>query len=122
MGRGVTEQVAKGVSSKMAHCYVNAVRSFYGTFDVYVKLKGRSSLPKARVKNKRLLVSNMDVKKLVDNARSLRDRAIILVMFQGGMDVSTLCSMTYGDVVDGLAKNEHPVKLELFREKTGVEY
>jgi hypothetical protein len=38
------------------------------------------------------------------------------------MDVSTVCSIKYGDIADGLAKNEHPLKLDLFRQKTGVEY
>jgi site-specific recombinase XerD len=121
-GRGVTEQVDKGVSSKMAHCYVNAVRSFYSTFDVYVKLKGRSSLPRPRVQNKRMLLSNLEVKRLVDYARSLRDRAVILTLFQSGMDVSTLCSLKYGDVAEGLAKNEHPLKLDLYRQKSGTEF
>lgn len=119
---GSGEIIGKGISSKMAHCYVNAVRSFYGTFDVYVKLRGRSRLPKPRVVNKRMILSNMDVKKLIDHAANPRDRAIILTMFQGGMDVSTLCNLKYGDVAEGLAKNEHPLKLDLYRPKTGTEY
>jgi len=48
-----------------------------------------------------MIVTNMDVKKLVDHSRAPRDRAIILTMFQGGMDVSTLCSLKYGDVAEG---------------------
>jgi len=114
--------VGKGLGSKVAHTYVNAVRSFYGTFDVYVKLRGRSSLPRPKVKNKRILVSNVDVKKLVDHAGSPRDRAIILTLFQSGMDVSTLCSLKYGDVAEGLERNEHPLKLDLYRPKSGTEY
>jgi len=118
---GETEAVSKGLSSKIGHTYTNSVRSFYGTFDVYVKLKGRSRLPKARVVNKRMLVNNMDVKRLVDHASSPRDRAIILTIFQAGMDVSTLCDLRYSDVADGLKKGEHPLKLEPFRLKTGTE-
>jgi len=38
------------------------------------------------------------------------------------MDVSTLCSLKYGDIAEGLIKNEHPLKLDLHRPKTGVEY
>jgi len=114
--------VGKGLSTKIAHTYVNAVRSLYGTFDVYVKLKGRSALPKPRVTNKRLQLTNLDVKRLLDHTRTPRDRAIILVGFQAGMDESTLCSLTFGDVADGLAKNEHPQKLDLYRPKTGTEY
>jgi hypothetical protein len=48
VGKGKTEVVGKCVSSKMVHCCVNAVRSFYSTFNVYVKLKGRSRLPKTQ--------------------------------------------------------------------------
>jgi integrase/recombinase XerD len=116
------EVVGKGLSSKIAHTYVNAIRSFYGTFDVYVKLRGRSALPKPKVVNKRMILSNMDVKRLVDHASTVRDRAIILTMFQSGIDVSTLCSLKYGDVAEGLAKNEHPLRLNLYRPKTETEY
>jgi len=85
-------------------------------------LKRRSALPKPRVVNKRMILSNMDVKRLVDHASTVRDRAIILTMFQSGIDVSTLCSLKYGDVAEGLAKNEHPLRLNLYRPKTGTEY
>jgi len=121
-GPGGKETGRRGISSKLAHTYVNAIRSFYDTFGVVVKLKGRSALPKPRVTNKRMRLSNMDVKRLLDHCRSPRDRAIILVMFQSGMDVSTLCSLKYRDVAEGLAKGEHPLKLNLYRPKSGVEY
>ena len=119
---GGGEIQGRGVSSKLAHTYVNAIRSFYDTYGVVVKLKGRSALPRPRVTNKRMRLSNMDVKRLLDHCRSPRDRAIILVMFQSGMDVSTLCSLKYGDVAEGLAKDEHPLRLNLYRPKTGTEY
>jgi len=122
MRQGSDRQVGKGLSSKLAHTYVNAIRSFYATFGVYVKLTGRSKLPAPRVTNHRKILSNLDVRRLLDHCRSPRDRAIILTMFQSGMDVSTLCSLRYGDVAEGLAKGEHPLKLNLYRPKTGVEY
>lgn len=121
-GRGQHIIVGKGVSDKLAHAYVNSVRSFYATFDITVRLKGRHRLPKPRVQNKRMKVAAEQVKLLVDHARTLRDRAIILVMFQSGIDVSTLCSLKYGDVAEALAKGETPVKLDLYRGKTGTEY
>lgn len=114
--------VSRGLSEKTGHTYVNAIRSFYGTFDVYVKLKGRSRLPKARVRNKRMVLSNMDVKRLLDHTRSPRDRAIILTLFQGGLDVSTLCDLKYGDVAEGLSRGDRPLKLELYRPKTRTEF
>jgi len=121
-GPGGRENGRKGLSSKLAHTYVNAVRSFYDTFGVVVKLKGRSALPKPRVINKRKRLNNMDVKRLLSHCRSPRDRAIILCMFQSGMDVSTLCNLKYGDVAEGLERGAHPLKLNLYRVKSGIEY
>ena len=115
--RGVGEHrvAGKGISDKLAHTLVNAIRSFYATYGVTVRLKGRHALPKAKKQNKRMIVDSTQVKTLVDNSRNLRDKAMILTMFQSGMDVSTLCSLTFGDIAEGLSKNEQPLKLELFR-------
>ena len=121
-GKGEHQVIAKGVSDKMAHFFVNAVRSFYATFDVTVRMRGRHRLPKPRVENKRMKVGAEQVKLLVDHARTPRDRAIILILFQSGMDVSTLCSLKYGDVADGLANDQNPLKLDLYRPKTGTDY
>jgi len=40
--------------------------------------------------------------RIVDMASSLRDKAILLTLFQSGMRVNALCSLKYGDVVDQL--------------------
>ena len=121
-GKGEQKITGIGVSDKLAHARVGAVRSFYGTFGITVRMKGRQSLPRPRVTNKRMIVNAEQVKTLINHARTPRDRAIITVIFQGGMDVSTLCSLKYGDISEGLAKNEHPLRLDLYRPKTGVEY
>lgn len=121
-GKGEHKIIGKGVSDKLAHTYVNSIRSFYATFGVTVRMKGRHALPKPRVRNKRMKVGAEQVKVLVRHARTPRDRAIILTMFQSGIDVSTLCSLRYGDIAEGLDKNEYPLKLDLYRPKTGVEY
>jgi integrase len=121
-GSGEHKVLGKGVSDKLAIMYTAAARSFYATYDLTVKLKGRRRIPRAKVTNKRMIVGAEQVKVLYDHARSPRDRAIVLVNFQGGLDASTLCSIKYGDVAEGLAKNEHPLKLELQRPKTGTDF
>jgi len=121
-GKGEHTIIGKGISDNLAHMWVNAIRSFYATFGVTVRMKGRHALPKARVQNKRMRVVAEQVHVLVNHARGPRDRAMILTLFQSGMDVSTLCSLKYGDIAEGLIKNEHPLKLDLHRPKTGVEY
>jgi len=119
MKKGV---VHKGASETYACAWNGCIRSFYATFDITVRMKGRHRLPKPRVKNKRMKINGEQVKVLVDHARTPRDRAIILTNFQGGLDASTLCSLNYGDVSEGLAKNEHPLKLEVHRPKSGVDF
>jgi integrase len=121
-GKGKHEIIGKGISDSLANTAVMAMRSFYATYDINVKLKGRQRLPKPKVENKRMDLSIADVKLLVNHARSPRDRAIILMMFQGGIDASTLCSIKYRDAARGLENNEHPLKLELFRQKRGIDY
>jgi site-specific recombinase XerD len=121
-GTGEHKVLGKGVSDKMAHLFVSAVRSFYSTYDLSVNMKGRQRLPRPKVENKRMIVGAEQVKVLVDHARTPRDRAMILVNFQGGLDVSTLCSLRFKDVAEGLAKNEYPLKLDLTRPKTGVPF
>ena len=121
-GRGPKRIIGRGSTPKRANVTVNSIRSFYATFGITVRMKGRHALPRSRVKNKRMIVAADQVKILVDHARTPRDRALILTLFQGGMDVSTLCNLKYGEISDGLKKNENPLKLELFRTKTGIEY
>ena len=121
-GKGPKRIIGKGTSDKRANVTVNSIRSFYATFGVTVRMKGRHALPRPRVENKRMIVAAEQVKILVDHARTPRDRAIILTLFQSGMDVSTLCSLEYRDVAEALKKDEQPIKLELFRKKSGTEY
>ena len=121
-GKGEHKVTGKGVSDKLAQMMVSAIRSFYSTYDLVVVMKGRRRIPRAKVENRRMIVGAEQVKVLVDNARSPRDRAIILTNFQGGLDVSTLCSLRYGDVAEGLTKNEYPLKLDLHRPKTGTDF
>jgi len=121
-GKGEHKVKGKGLTPRSATMKVNCIRSFYSTFHISVKLRGRHRLANGKVKNKRMIVNAEQVKLLVQHARSIRDRAIILVNFQGGMDASTLCSLNYEDIVPAVETGEHPFKLELLRKKSDTEY
>ncbi|MFA5364667.1 MAG: tyrosine-type recombinase/integrase [Candidatus Bathyarchaeia archaeon] len=125
VGKGKTQTLKQGISGLSAEMRVHVIRGFYATFDITVRMKGKNRLPKSRVKNKRIVFKPEDVwkvKALVDHARTPRDRAIVLFHFQGGLDVSTLCDLNYGDVAEGLERNSHPLKIETMRVKSGVEF
>jgi len=123
-GSGKHTIVGKGVSDRVAVTYTNVVRSFYDTFGVWVKMKDRRILPKGRTANKRgkVKVAAEQVRLLVDHARTPRDKAIIVTLFQTGIDVGTLCALRYGDVSRAIDGAERPYKLELRSPKTGAEY
>ncbi len=61
-GKGEHVVLKKGVSDKLAHMRVAAIRSFYGTFGVVVRMRGRTSLPRPRVRNRRMKVGAEQVK------------------------------------------------------------
>lgn len=112
----------KGKASTTCSTFVNGIRSFYATFEIMVRLKGRSSLPTPVVLNKRRRLEVLEVAMLVRNVRTPRDRAIILTMFQSGMDVSTLCSLQYKDVMAGLESGKTLLRIDTVRKKSGTEY
>ncbi|HEC87962.1 MAG TPA: integrase [Thermoplasmata archaeon] len=111
----------KGVSPKRANLIISAIRSFYkanGFPIINLKLPRASALKR----NHKLQLRAEHVKKLVEHAPTLRDKAIILMLFQSGMDVSTLISLNYGDVARGLENNEEPLAIHVVRKKAGTEY
>lgn len=110
----------KGISKMMATTYVGAIRSFYRRNGFPIMTKTPKAAPKKE--NRKMSLTPREVKLLVDHAPTLRDRAIILFMFQGGFDASTICSLNYGDVKRGLERGEVPLLIEVVREKDEVEY
>lgn len=121
-GKGEHKIIGKGASSTLASTFVNVVRGFYSMFNIYVKFQGRHALPKSEVVNKRIIVTSEQVKSLIELTKNPRDKAIIAILFQSGMDASTLCSLRYGQIEAGLANDDYPLKIELRRIKTKVDY
>jgi len=100
-----------GKSEWYANTSVQSMRSFYGTFNIFVKLKKKSRLPKPHAENHRIRVTPQLLRQFLDTTKSLRDRAIMEVLFQSGLDCSSLCGLTYGDVSKGLELDESPMRI-----------
>ena len=62
------------------------------------KVINRDEPPRGRT------LSNAEVKRLLDNARSPRDRAIILIALENGVSLPGIRNLEYGDVAEGLSK------------------
>ncbi len=110
----------KGVSKSRARNCITSLRSFYRRNGFPIMTKSPKAAPKKE--NKKLSLSPKEVKLLADHAPTLRDRAIILMIFQGGFDVSTLCSLNYGDISRELRDEKVPMLIQVVREKEEIEY
>jgi len=62
------------------------------------KVINRDEPPRGRT------LSNAEVKRLLDNARSPLDRTIFLTMLRNGVSLSTIRSLKYEDVTESLSK------------------
>lgn len=112
----------KGLSPKTVHSYVGAIRSFYRASN-YVLTFQRGEIPKPYAITERKMITLELLKKLLDSAFTQRDKAINVCQYQSGMDISTLLSLNYGDVVEGLRNT--PLKrhmLTIVRRKTRMKY
>jgi len=123
-GWEVTPTGAKGLGERSAVTMLGAVRSFYRDNGFPLAFR----MPRATVKkvNRKMVLRSEQVKQLVEHATSLRDRAIILMLFQSGMDVSTLCGLDFGDIAAELARydktGESPLAVRVVRKKQHIAY
>ena len=122
--RGVVRKRKKiekvGISRSLAVAYSYGIKSFFVSNGFPLNIK----LPKATSKkeNFKLALRPPEIKKLIDVAGNIRDRAVILCLFQSGMSISDLCNLDYGDVEKELNGNKIPLHLHLIRKKELVEY
>jgi len=119
--KGGRRRGERGLAPRSAARVIEDVRVFYKENDIPI---GNLHLPTPRKlkENFRRFLSAQDVKRMIDVCERLRDRAIILCAFQGGLGMKELISLNYGDVAEGLEKGEVPLTLHLVREKEGIEY
>lgn len=107
---------------------VQSIRSFYSTFNIFVILKKKSRLPRPHAENRRIRITPQLLRQYLDSTKSLRDRSILLVLYQSGLDCSSLCSLTYGDISKGLELDESPMRIPsdenrlLQRPKSSVQF
>ncbi|RLI76231.1 integrase [Archaeoglobales archaeon] len=110
----------KGVSETLAHSIAAAIRSFYKANGYPLNLQIPSPAPKEI--NFALEIRAEHVRRMCQHARSIRDRAIILTLFQSGLDIQTLCRLNYGHIAEDLEAGRIPIMLTLIREKAKIKF
>jgi len=104
----------------VAHTSMAAIKSFYRNYDGETlpfdsRRGGKHYFNNLR--RKKISYEHVPTKKevyeIADMATNLRDRAIILVLFQSGIRVNALCSLNYGMIRDQLQKGKVPLRLRI---------
>ncbi len=117
---------SSSISAATVIAYTQMIKTFYKDFGF--PLSHLATLPRSirddrgKLSNRKIKIRAKQAKALLDTMRNNKDKAITLLMFQSGMDLSTVFSLTYGDVKKALESDEAPVIIEIKREKTKVIY
>lgn len=119
-GRAKKASGKKGLSRNLSYVFTSSIKGFYRQNGFPLAIKIPRAIPKKE--NFKLILRVPEIKRLLDATTNLRDKAIILTLFQSGMSINELCNLTYGDIANGLQTNEEPLNLHLIRKKEQVEY
>ncbi len=116
----------KGVSASSIKLYIYSVKSFFSFYGYplskKVKLPRHIKMNNGKIENIKIEYRPEQVKKLLDVIRSPRDKALVLLMFQSGMDISTALSLNYGHIQEGLEGGNEPLMIHVNRPKVGLNY
>lgn len=112
--------VGKGFSDGGASIKAKAIHSFY-TKILKIDLGMSGKLNEGRKTNERIPLSTDQVRSLVENARTIRDRAMFVFAYQSLMDSDTITKLKAGEVLPHLDE-EPPVMIKTYREKAHQNY
>lgn len=110
-GRGGRAKV-HGITETTANAYLGAIRGFYRDNGFPVQF-ARTDIKKVRPTTQRKMLRVEDVNKLLNKVYTQRDKAIIICMYQSGMDISTLLSLRYAHIKEGLEEIEEARRLRI---------
>jgi integrase/recombinase XerD len=113
----------KKMSNNSIRAYVAGLQNFlkYYSFQVstaFVKVPSN----KVAKKNKKHAWKLVEIQEFVKVANSMRDKAVILCLFQSGLGIQELVNLNYEDVAKELEGNKLPLMLHLTRQKTGIDF
>jgi len=104
----VNETLNSGKRESARHAKA-CLASFFRANGISLRL---DAIPK-RAKKIEVILTKEQVYIMVDYTRSLRDRAIILCMYQSGLGIIPLRNLNYGHVKEQIEKNKIPIRVHV---------
>jgi site-specific recombinase XerD len=121
-----SKDMLKRLAPNTVKAYSGLIRSYLSWWGMHFSRRAKLPLTvtsaQERLVNKKLEYRPPDVKKLLDVITDLRDRALILMFFQGGIDISTTLSLKYGDVAEQLELDVSPIVIQAKRRKSQINF
>ncbi|MBS7612183.1 hypothetical protein KEJ27_08300 [Candidatus Bathyarchaeota archaeon] len=111
----------RGYSPKTVRSYVSAVRSLAKCFDIPISLR-YVQLPPSQPINKNHPWTIEEVDKFVDIMEKPIYTSIAASIVQGGLSLSDLLTLKYGDIKEEFEKGIMPICLSLTRKKTSIAF
>jgi integrase len=111
----------RGYAPKTVRIYVGSVQSLAKYYDIPISLR-YVNLPTAIPVNRKHPWTLSEVGEFVAAMEKPMCRSIAASIFQSGLSISDLLTLTYGDVKEELEKGITPLCLDLTRKKTGVQF
>ena len=95
----VSKKTKTGLAPKSALTYTAAVADFFSTLNMPLKFDWAEDFPAStlgRNETEKMTAEQIDM--LASYAPTARDKALIWIMFQSGIDISQACKLTWGQV------------------------
>jgi integrase len=104
---------------KYSRAYLNSIlrklQTFYKTNKMDIKVQTYFVSSRYR-KKPEYIPSKDEIYNIADAADSLRNRAIILILWTSGIRVSTLCALNYEDVEEDIESGKEYIKIPIYPE------
>jgi len=118
------EDLVKPLAPTSIRSYSGIIKSFFAHYGV--PMSKRATLPKkiarskGKVENVAIRYRPEQVRRLISVMSNNEHKALALIQFQGGLDVSTAYSLKWKDVKRQMERGDSPMLLTLERGKTGT--
>jgi len=109
LAQGFLNELLSSDKRESARHVRTCLMSFFKANGISLELK---SIPRV-AKKEEIILRKEQIYAMADYAGSLRNRAIILCMYQSGLGVTALRNLNYGHVKKQLEKNRIPVRIRI---------
>ena len=122
--RGYVEWMKEqGLSSHTINAYITTIQSLLAYYGIQFSTRWIELPPNHNMnKNKKHKWKLDEIKQFVDCCEYIRDKTIVICLFQSGLAISDLLALNVAHVRKQLEKNDLPIMIDIIRKKTNINF